>query len=161
MEPKPFFKNINYRIGGLFAFFFRIKVVLNHLFIAFCVCQIFNDLPWRNPKNGSHPLRRLEGFNLVKDPRTALLKRYGKTMLKGKMLGKCSENADEHWVTIKENWEIAYSRTKAFDRWDSNISEPYVQYVAGRKTCHVFQQTVAAAPKIKQWRHARNGCQQD
>ena len=28
--------------------------------------------------------------------------------------------------------------------------EPYVKYVAGRKTCHVFQQTVAAAPKIKQ-----------
>jgi hypothetical protein len=48
------------------------------------------------PPSGSHPLRRLEGFNLVKDPRIAMLKRYGKTMLKGKMLGKCWENADEH-----------------------------------------------------------------
>jgi len=47
------------------------------------------------PPSGSHPLRRLEGFNLVKDPRIAMLKRYGKTMLKGKMLGKCWENADE------------------------------------------------------------------
>ena len=118
-----------------------------------------SNIEWfamEEPPSGSHPLRRLEGFNLVKDPRIAMLKRYGKTMLKG----KCWENADEHWVTIKENWEIAYSRTKAFDRWDSNIFEPYVKYVAGRKTCHVFQQTVAAAPKIKQLLHARNG-QQD
>jgi len=95
-KQNHFLKILTIELVAYLPFFFRIKVVLNHLFIAFCVCQIFNDLPWRNPKNGSHPLRRLEGFNLVKDPRTALLKRYGKTMLKGKMLGKCSENADEH-----------------------------------------------------------------